>query len=478
MLPVESTGVDVKIRLGIDVACRAAHQASCADEAGRWVFTGRRFTTTVAELEALWASLPAAEEVLVVLEPTRNAWVPLAAWLRARGAVVVLVPPEQSADLRDYYNKHTKTDRLDSKVLARLPLLHPEGLRAWNEPGPADGLRRAVRRRSGLVERRTATFARIDALLELMGPQWADAISGDGYAKAALTMLERTGADPAALRRMGLKRLTALLIRASRGNWREDRAQAMLTAAAITEQLWAAGGLDFAELAEDLAGEARMALHLNAEIAALDERISVLYDHADPAGIILSGPGVGPVLAAGILGRLGDPTRFTSLRAVRAFTGLVPSVDQSGTTDRHGRPTKAGDPGLREALFNAADKARKVDPTLAARYRDLIVAKGKHHNAALCTLAAVLATRLAGCWRNGTLYDLRDIDGRPITAEEGRHICATTYKVTQAERAKNTHQRTAQRLKTGRRSKGSPSAPATGPSTPQPTKPRRPRPAA
>jgi transposase len=471
----------VKIRLGIDVACRAAHQASCTDEAGTFVFTGRRFTTTVTDLEALWAALPPADEVLVVMEPTRNAWVPLAAWLRARGAKVVLVPPEQAADLRDYYNKHTKNDRLDSKILARLPLLHPEGLQLLSDPGPADGLRRAVRRRSALVERRTATYQRIDALLELLGPQWADALGTGHYTKAALTVLERTGADPAALRRLGVKRLAALLVKASRGAWRDDRAEAILAAATTTLDLWAAGGLDFAELAEDLAGEARMALHLDREIDALDERIAALYDNADPAGIIQSGPGLGTVLAAGILGRLGDPNRFASLRAVRAFTGLVPSVDQSGTVDHHGRPTKAGDPGLREALVNAAEKARKVDPTLAARYHDLVVSKGKHHNAALCTLAAVLITRLAGCWRNGTLYELRDTDGRPITPDEGREICAERYKVTQADRAKNSNRRTSQRLKTGtktgRRGKESPSAPAADPSTAKPTK-RRNRPAA
>ena len=33
-----------------------------------------------------------------------------------------------SADLRNYYAKHVKTDRLDSQLLARLPMLHPEGL--------------------------------------------------------------------------------------------------------------------------------------------------------------------------------------------------------------------------------------------------------------------------------------------------------------------------------------------------------------
>src|SRR5512132_3927519 len=108
----------VQLRLGIDVACRAAHQASLADQAGQMLWVGRRFHTSSAELEQLWSMLPAAatpSAVMVILEPTRNAWVPLAAWFRRRGATVVLVPPERSADLRAYYNKHVKTDRLDSQ---------------------------------------------------------------------------------------------------------------------------------------------------------------------------------------------------------------------------------------------------------------------------------------------------------------------------------------------------------------------------
>ena len=99
------------LRLGIDIACRAAHQVSLADEQGRFIWTGRRFRTTPQDLDRLWAMLPEGTdpaEVLVVMEPTRNAWVPLAAWFRRRGASVVLVPPERSADLRRYYAKHTK----------------------------------------------------------------------------------------------------------------------------------------------------------------------------------------------------------------------------------------------------------------------------------------------------------------------------------------------------------------------------------
>src|SRR6478672_12228215 len=60
--------------MGIDIAVRAPHQASLADEL---LWSGHRFRTTVADLDALWARLPKefqAAEVTVVMEPTRNAW--------------------------------------------------------------------------------------------------------------------------------------------------------------------------------------------------------------------------------------------------------------------------------------------------------------------------------------------------------------------------------------------------------------------
>jgi transposase len=106
---IEEELVD-QMTLGIDVACRAAHQASLADAAGRLAWSGRRFRTAAADLERLWGLIPAGAAVTVVMEPTRNAWVPLAAWFRRHGATVIMVPPEQSADLRDYYSKHTKSD--------------------------------------------------------------------------------------------------------------------------------------------------------------------------------------------------------------------------------------------------------------------------------------------------------------------------------------------------------------------------------
>lgn len=460
-----------EVRVGIDVACRADHQASLADERGEFVWSGWRFRTTPADLECLWAKIPGGADVTVVMEPTRNAWVPLAAWLRARGAKVVLVPPEQSADLRDYYNKHTKTDRLDSRVLARLPLLHPEGLRAIDDLGPAEPLRRAVRHRSSIQKRRTQAMQRLDSLVELLSPVWAE-VSGSGdYNKTALGVLERY-ADPTALKKLGRKRLTALLVRTSRGHFREATADELLAAADETITLWAAGGLDFAELGEDIAAEVRLVKALDVELEAIEDRITTLYDDVDPDGIVRSMPGLGVTLAAGIVGRTGDLGRFDNLAGVRSFTGIVPKIDQSGLADAHQGLTKSGDPGLRQALFLAADQARKVDPTLAARYHRLVVDRGKHHVSATCSLAAVVMTRIAACWRNGERYVLRDVDGTEITEAEGRAICAECYKIDPALRASRRHANTAKALKgrTGRRKKESTeAAPAPGPSTAEAT---------
>ncbi|HEX5770979.1 MAG TPA: transposase, partial [Nocardioidaceae bacterium] len=157
--------------LGIDLACWAAHQASLAGPDGTFVWSGRKFFTRPGELQRLWEDLDLEDpaELTVVMEPTRNAWVPVAAWFRRRGAKVTMVPTSQSADLRAYYSKHTKNDRLDSRLLARLPLLHPEGLREHTGHGPSVPLHRVVKQRSSVVKRRTAIYQRLDAQLELLG---------------------------------------------------------------------------------------------------------------------------------------------------------------------------------------------------------------------------------------------------------------------------------------------------------------------
>jgi len=456
----------MQLRLGIDIACRAAHQASLADEQGNFVWTGRRFRTSARELERLWAMLPSGErDVTVIMEPTRNAWVPLAAWFRRNGARVVLVPPERSSDLRAYYSKHTKTDRLDSRLLARLPLLHPEGLHEEQGLGPGDPLRRATRLHQTLTKRRSQSLARLDALLEILGPAWLGVFGADLSNKTPLRFLAACYACPNTVKRLGKARLARFLYRHSRGRWGQEQAEALLKAAAETLELWG-DELDYGELAEDIAIEARLALHLGEELKDLDERIGIFFAEADPGGILISVPGVGSILGAQILGRLGDPNRFRSLGGVRSFSGLVPStLDASGTTGRHGGPTKRGDACLREAIFMAADQARRIDPGLAARYHRLMVEAGKHHNSALCHVASTLLTRIVACWRAGEPYVIRDTEGTAVSVAEGRRIVAERYTVPAELRAqRRTTARDVGPKGTDRRSKESLRAPSTGPS--------------
>lgn len=77
------------------------------------------------------------------------------------------------------------------------------------------------------------------------------------------------------------------------------------------------------------------------------------------------------MLAGVIAGRLGEPRRFRDLAAIGSYSGLVPKTHLSGLGGSQHGLTKAGDPYLREALFLAADQARRIDPQLAARYHRL-----------------------------------------------------------------------------------------------------------
>ena len=63
-----------------------------------------------------------------------------------------------------------------------------------------------------------------------------------------------------------------------------------------------------------------------------------------------------------------------------------------------------------------------------------MVESGKHHTSAVCSIAAVLITRIATCLRSGEPYRLRDVDGTPICVAEGRRIVKERYVVPESVR--------------------------------------------
>ena len=68
----------------------------------------------------------------------------------------------------------------------------------------------------------------------------------------------------------------------------------------------------------------------------------------------MTAPGVGAIVGLTFRCAVDDANRVTSSRSIGVFFGLTPRRYQSGETDRLGAISRAGDPAVRAALFEAA----------------------------------------------------------------------------------------------------------------------------
>jgi transposase len=73
------------------------------------------------------------------------------------------------------------------------------------------------------------------------------------------------------------------------------------------------------------------------------------------ARLLMSVPGVGPIVSLTFAAAIDDPARFKSSKQVGAYFGLTPTKYQSGETDIDGRISKIGDTGVRTVLYEAAN---------------------------------------------------------------------------------------------------------------------------
>ena len=119
----------------------------------------------------------------------------------------------------------------------------------------------------------------------------------------------------------------------------------------------------------------------------VESRIEHCIETIDPW--MISVPGIGPLTAGVILGELGDLSRFNSTDQLTAYSGLDPSVMESGRSRRTGHISKRGSPILRETLYNAAFAAIRVNP-VCQRFYQRLKAKGKHHKVCLVAVARKL----------------------------------------------------------------------------------------
>lgn len=178
----------------------------------------------------------------------------------------------------------------------------------------------------------------------------------------------------------------------------------------------------------------------------------------------------------GRTGRAGDNGHWAACRRSGLRGVVVRHVrDTLRRLVQHGRRSRPTPTRTVQVLAAASRTAgRPLPPGVGAgphagdaRYHRLVIEESKHHVSAVCTLAPIVMTRIAACWRNGERYVLRDVDGRKITEAEGRTICRERYTVTAADRQRRRRPTTAKHRKgrTGRRGKESTeAAPAASPS--------------
>jgi transposase len=254
----------------------------------------------------------------------------LAGRLAAAGESVVDVPPKLSARVRVLSTGNArKNDRVDA-VATALAASRNDRLASVDPEAASEALRLLSERREDLVAERTRALNRLHALLrDLLPGGVARTLSADRAARILRGI--RPKGTSARLRR----RLASEVLRDVRTL---DRKIA------------------------DLNGR------IEAEVEASGTTLTEIF-------------GIGPILAARIIGTVGDVTRFPTKAHFASYSGTAPVEASSGEVVRH-RLSMAGNRHLNYALHMVAVCQARSDAPGGAYYRKKI-AEGKSRKEAL-----------------------------------------------------------------------------------------------
>jgi transposase len=316
------------ITVGIDAHSRS-HAAAAIDERGR-LLEGIEVGAGVrglAQLSAWVKALPRPR--LVAIENARGYGLAIAQSLLAQGEELVDVPATLTCDARHSSGQRGKHDQGDALVVARIGLRDRERLPRLDASVLDDELKLLADARDQLIVEAGRWRNRAHALLRVAAP---------GYQA-------KTGALASA---GSVRRARAIARRAAQ----HDPTRGRL----------AVGALD------RLTSLERDASDLEREIRELLRARRCTH--------LLAIRGVGPIVAAKILGETRDVRRFRSAAAYAAHTGTAPIPASSGRTHRH-RLNRGGNRQLNRALYTIAMVQARWDPSARA-YLERKTAEGKN----------------------------------------------------------------------------------------------------
>jgi transposase len=288
----------------------------------------------------------------------------LAQWLVARGESVVDVPSTATARIRELSRGgRRKNDTIDASAAASVAAVQGEA-----NPVVAEDLSTVLalldERRGNLTTQRTRLVNQLHALLRDLVPGGAKTDLSATAASTLLTSVRPVGPVEAARK----------------------------------------------QLARDLVAEIRDA---DRRIKALTTQIADTV--AQHGSRLTTVDGVGPVIAARLLGRTRHASRFATASAFANYAGVAPIEVASADRSRHRLP-RGGDRQLNLALHIVALTQVRMRASKGRAYYDTKIAAGKTHNEAMRCLKRRMADHI---WR------LMLADERRQAAGPGGHPGAT-----------------------------------------------------
>jgi transposase len=383
---------------GVDVG-KHNHEACMIGQDGREVRKPLRFSNTVAGVSLLIDALHSlGQPAIIALEASGHYWLGLHRKLVESGFQVVVVNPLQTNAYRSTSVRKVKTDRRDAFVIA--DFLRIGRIMANYVPDETIlKLRELTRYRFDLVDQIGEAKHKALATLDRVFPEYAGFFS-DVFIKSSRELLKNAVAA-ADFASFDISELTALLKTASRGRFGDSKAKEIKLVASNSLGLPCMSEVSLLKLRSFLA---QIEL-LESQVAQVEEAIEEMMEGMDQH--LTDIRGIGLVLAAIILAEIGDISRFRSFKAIVAYSGIDPSVFQSGNftgTQRH--MSKRGSPYLRRALWLAAHTTRIYNSDLNQYFHDKL-SQGKAYNVAMGALCHKLLARIYVVLKEGKSYEVR-----------------------------------------------------------------------
>lgn len=161
---------------------------------------------------------------------------------------------------------------------------------------------------------------------------------------------------------------------------------------------------DLPELTRDVIESACEEIgRLDDKLKAVDNDIRRASKDCPVASLLMTIPGIGPLISTGLVAQIHDPTRFPTSRHLSSFLGLVPSEYSSGEVRRLGRITKRGDRYLRTLMIHGArsvlfSASRTRNPSNLQLWALKLLDKGKGHHRTTVALANRLTRVVWSVW--------------------------------------------------------------------------------